>query len=462
VDFDILMKYKRDAEEWLTVKKQVHCARSIYAYILTKTEGKVGGTVAAQSEQIWWDAAQLERAHGTKEQTESLLKRAVEHCPQSVNLWLLAAKYQKQHGQSLAARSILNKALECNSDTDSEKIWLALCRLEIHCGDMDAAERIMESARTQCGTDKIWLHSAKLLRRIKGGGSDEELALEQVAVEKFARFDKLWMMLMQCWEQKGRYAKCCEIAERAFKFVPESIDLWLEFIRILSSKLSKYAKARSILQSATLRHPKEDRLWLAAAKLELEENHDLEAGLGPDRDAVKGPDNGRAIRMIYRNEAGYQQCKSLLAKGLQQCPESGLLLAFEIEIEPLASKKSKCVQSITKCPNEVHVFTEVAKYFIQIRKLKRAKEWFERAVLANCLYGDAWCFYYWFSIKYGMEEKVQQNIMARACQANPKYGSLWTKVSKRIGNEGLSKKQILNLVVKEWIEPCDGFAIQVV
>ena len=456
-EISILMKYKSDAEEWLTVRKQVHCARSIYAYILSKSQQILG----AQSEQIWWDAAQLERQHGTKEQTESVLQKAVEQCPQSVNLWLLAAKFQKQHGQTIAARSILNKALECNSDTDSEKIWLALCRLEIHCGDMDAAERIMESARNQCGTDKIWLHSAKLLRRIKGGGSDEELALEQLAVDKFPRFDKIWMMLMQCYEQRIEYEKCCETAERAFKFVPDSIDLWLEYIRILSSKLHKYAKARSILQSALLRHPKVDRLWLTAAKLELEENHDLERGLGPDRNTIK---NGDPIvnRMIYRNDVNYQQCKSMIAKGLQQCPDSGLLYAFEIEIEPLASKKGKCVPAIKKCPSNVHVFTEVGKYFIQIRKLKRAKEWFERAVIANCEYGDAWCFYYWFAVKYGMAEKEQQNIMNRCVQSNPKYGMLWTKVSKRIGNEGLSKKQILMKVVKEWIEPCDGFAIQVV
>merc|ERR1719295_1741761 len=108
------------------------------------------------------------------------------------------------------------------------------------------------------------------------------------------------MMLLQCHEQRGHFAQCTETAERAFRFVPDSIDLWLEFIRILSSKLSKYAKARSILQSATLRHPKEDRLWLTAARLELEEGHDLEVGLGPNRDAIKmKPGDSRMNRMIY-------------------------------------------------------------------------------------------------------------------------------------------------------------------
>ena len=68
----------------------------------------------------------------------------------------------------------------------------------------------MTDARNECNTDKIWLHSCKLLRQCHGGGSDEELKLELIAVDKFCRFDKLWMMILQCYEQRGEYKKCCE------------------------------------------------------------------------------------------------------------------------------------------------------------------------------------------------------------------------------------------------------------
>ena len=304
------------------------------------------------------------------------------------------------------------------------------------------AKKIMEDARDKCNTDKIWLHSCKLLRQLNGGGSNDELKLELIACDKFKTFDKLWMMLIQCYEQRKEYKKCIEIADKALKFCNSSINLWLEYIRILWSKAKKHAKARSILQNATLQHPKEDILWLTAAKLELEENHD-------END------------MIYRTQSEYQQCKSLIAKGLQQCPSSGLLYAFDIEIEPVQSKKSKCVLSIKKCPNNVYVFVQIAKYFIQIRKLKRAKEWFERAIIANNQYGDAWCYYYWYSLNY-LKENQQSDIKERCISAGPKYGELWIKVSKKIGNEGLSKEQILLRVVKNHIEPCKGFPIQVV
>jgi len=295
----------------------------------------------------------------------------------------------------------------------------------------------------QCKTDKIWLHSCKLLRRIAGGGSDEELALLRDGVAKFASFDKLWMMLLQCMEHRNEDQECIAIANRALQRCSDSIPLWLEYVRILAHKLGKYGKARSVLQSATLQHPECEDLHLASAKLELFENR-------------------KKNEQIYRNDAGYQQCKSLIAKGLQQCPQSGKLCAFEIEIEPVASKKGKCVQAIKKCPNDVFVFVEVAKYFVQIRKMKRAKEWFERAVIANPLHGDAWAYFYWFCCSNGKNETECNAVLERACAANPKYGDLWLAVSKKIGNEGMNKRDILLNVIEQHIKPFDGFPIKVI
>ena len=101
---------------------------------------------------------------------------------------------------------------------------------------------------------------------------------------------------------------------------------------------------------------------------------------------------------------------------------------------------------------------EVAKYFVQIGKFKRAKEWFERAVIADALHGDAWAYFYYFC----KNEEEKQNILKRACSANPKYGEMWIRISKKIGNEGMAKKDILLKVVDEEIAPFDGFPIQVI
>ena len=57
------------------------------------------------------------------------------------------AKLQKDNGQPSIARGILQRALEINSSSSSsnnmiptEQIWLALCRLEIHCKNYEKAK----------------------------------------------------------------------------------------------------------------------------------------------------------------------------------------------------------------------------------------------------------------------------------------------------------------------------------
>lgn len=41
---------------------------------------------------MWRAAAAFEKQHGTREELDALLKRAVSYCPQAEVLWLMAAK----------------------------------------------------------------------------------------------------------------------------------------------------------------------------------------------------------------------------------------------------------------------------------------------------------------------------------------------------------------------------------
>lgn len=61
----------------------LECARAIYAYALTAFPSK---------KSIWLRAAYFEKTYGTRESLETLLQRAVAHCPKSEVLWLMGAK----------------------------------------------------------------------------------------------------------------------------------------------------------------------------------------------------------------------------------------------------------------------------------------------------------------------------------------------------------------------------------
>ncbi|KMU83409.1 pre-mRNA-splicing factor prp1 [Coccidioides immitis H538.4] len=77
-------------------------ARAIYAYALR---------VFVNRKSIWLAAADLERAHGTKESLWQLLESAVEACPQSEVLWMQLAKEKWQAGEIDNARRVLAKGL---------------------------------------------------------------------------------------------------------------------------------------------------------------------------------------------------------------------------------------------------------------------------------------------------------------------------------------------------------------
>jgi hypothetical protein len=70
------------AEECLR-RGSVETARTIYDHACSVFPGK---------KSIWRRAAQLEKAHGTGESLDAMLRKAVKFCPQAEVLWLMAAK----------------------------------------------------------------------------------------------------------------------------------------------------------------------------------------------------------------------------------------------------------------------------------------------------------------------------------------------------------------------------------
>ena len=65
------------------IKTAYECSRAVYAHALATFPAK---------KSIWLRAAHFERQHGTRESLETLLQKAVSHCPQAEVLWLMGAK----------------------------------------------------------------------------------------------------------------------------------------------------------------------------------------------------------------------------------------------------------------------------------------------------------------------------------------------------------------------------------
>jgi pre-mRNA-processing factor 6 len=225
-------------------------------------------------------------------------------------------------------------------------------------------------------------------------------------------------------KDKSNLDKARKIFQRGLQECPNNVVLW-----ILASRLEERAytfdttnnikpgmgvtKARSLLELARLKNAKNPELWLEAVRLERRAGND-------------------------------KQAETVMARALQECPSSGLLLAENVSTSPRVEQKSKAADAIKRCPENPLVISAVASLFASERKTEKARKWFERAVILDPDIGDSWAKYYAFELESGSKEQ-REAIKERCVKAEPKHGELWTSVMKDMVNRGKNLAEGLEL-----------------
>jgi pre-mRNA-processing factor 6 len=410
---------------------------------------------------------------------DEVLQAASERLPKVEVFWLLRAKEQWLAGEVDKAREILQKAFEMNPS--SERVWLAASKLEWSNGEVVRARLLLERARDRAPSYRVYMKSSMLEREV--GNYDESIQLIVDGIEKYpSTASKLYMMGGQIYSEDlpktlvvvpvsseadfdtmktTLLKKKKSYLEKARKLYQDGIETCTSdtsgnvILWILASRLEERAytflshqddgeaaeaesdntittnanaggitKARSLLELARLKHPKNDQLWLEAIRLERRSNN------------LKLSD-------------------SLMARALQECPKSGLLLSESIRIAPKVEQKGKSTIAIKRNPESSLIICAVATLFASDGKAKnvtKARKWYERSILLDKDIGDSWAYYYNFECKYGTQ--VQQNTIKERCiKAEPKHGEIWQSVTKNTNNkdkiEGESVGDALELVVTE-------------
>jgi len=206
---------------------------------------------------------------------------------------------------------------------------------------------------------------------------------------------------------------------------PKNIALWKLASR-LEERVHGPTKARTVLERARLRNPKNDELWLEAARLE----------------GRVGASGGITTKASGVNK----EQSAIMAKALQECPDSGILLAETIDIAPRAEQRAASLTALKKKDNDPHVCLSVARLFWNSRKYAKARKWLERTVQLDPDFGDAWAEYYQFELLQGTTEG-QEKLKNRIVKADPHHGEKWTAISKRTKNRRLKVDTLLQKVV---------------
>ncbi|KAG0652264.1 Pre-mRNA-splicing factor prp1 [Hyphodiscus hymeniophilus] len=352
-------------------------ARAIYAYALR---------VFVMSKKLWLAAADLEKNHGTKDALWQLLEKAVEACPQSEVLWMMLAKEKWQSGEIDNARRVLGRAFKQNPN--NEDIWLAAVKLEAENDQPEQARELLKTARQEAPTDRVWMKSVAFERQL--GNVDDALDLVNQALQIFPGAAKLWMMKGQIYEDEGKLPLAREAYSTGTKACSKSVPLWLLFSR-LEERIGMIVKARSVLDRARLAVPKSPELWTESVRVERRANN-------------------------------ISQAKVLMAKALQEVPNSGLLFAENIwHLEARTQRKPRTIEAIKKVNEDPHLFVIAGRLFWSERKLDKAQNWFEKAILLDSDLGDSWAWYYKFLLQHGTDEK-RADVLEKCILNEPRHG----------------------------------------
>lgn len=405
--FTLIFSFRPFCVQQCATKGAYACARAVYAHALQ---------IFPSKKSIWLRAAYFEKSHGTRESLETLLQRAVAHCPKSEVLWLMGAKSKWLAGDVPAARGILSYAFQANPN--SEEIWLAAVKLESENAEYERARRLLAKARASAPTPRVMMKSAKLEWALDN--LSDALNLLEEAVKVFPDYPKLWMMKGQIEEQQQHLDTAATTYAQGLKKSQSSIPLWL-LSAALEEKRDTLTRARSVLERGRLKNPKMPLLWLKAIRIEV-------------------------------NSGLNDMAHTLMARALQECPQSGELWAESIFMESRPQRRTKSFDALKKCEHSPHVLLAVSKLFWSEQKTEKARNWFNRTVKLDPDFGDAWAYYYKFELIYGSEE--QQNEVIELCNAaEPKHGEEWCSVSKDITNWCFKTADILKAVVKQITPP---------
>lgn len=396
-------------------------ARAIYAYALR---------VFVNSRKLWLAAADLEKNHGTKEALWQLLEKAVEACPQSEVLWMMLAKEKWQAGEIDNARRVLGRAF--NQNPNNEDIWLAAVKLEAENDQPEQARQLLQTARQEAPTDRVWMKSVAFERQ--AGNIDSALDLVNQALLLFPNAAKLWMMKGQIYESEGKPPQAREAYGTGTKACPKSVPLWLLYSR-LEERSGMLPKARGILDRARLAVPKSPELWTETVRLERRANN-------------------------------INQAKNRMAQALQEVPNSGLLYSESIwHLEPRTQRKPRALEAIKKVDNDPTLFVTIARIFWGERKLEKAQNWFEKAILLDSDLGDTWAWYYKFLLQHGTDvsypdfemdrrantdiyrQEKRADVVTKMILSEPRHGEHWQAIAKDPKNARKSPEEILKLVV---------------
>lgn len=333
-------------------------------------------------------------------------KRAIELNPGEVlfrlmyakDLWILVNNIE-------GAREVLQLA---NLDmSESEEIWLARIKLEIRNKQYKEAGLVFKLALEALGhsSPRIWykyVHYERFMYSIKEVTPDKLREIVEDALDKFPENEKLNLQMGQILMlELGESHQARSSLSRSVKICPSSVALWTLLSNVEEFQFKNVLKARSTLDSALLKNPQSDILWVRKVCLEL-----------------RVGDHAAAVAMCSR--------------ALQKFPTSPALWVLHLSlIDKLSTKKNSFLDALQKTNNASEVLVEIGKTFFLDGKYAKAEQWFQRSVDSEKENGDCWAWLIKVLKELGKKEKISSLLQSvDSILDDINKGDTWLKIKK--------------------------------
>lgn len=380
------------------------CVRAVYAVALKEFPRK---------KSVWDAAINFEREHGSLEDHEAILLKACETVPEVENYWLMLAKLRFINKRIDEARQTLKDA-QSKHDHQSEKMWLAATKIEIETDQFDRARALFAEAREKAPSARVWMKNARFEWCL--GNLEEAKRLCEECIQQYDSFYKIYLVLGQVLEQMNEVQGARLAYTSGIRKCHGVIPLWILLVR-LEENAGQVVKARVDLEKARLRNPKNEDLWLESVRFEQR---------------VGCPEMAR----------------ERMSRALQECEGSGKLWAEAIWMEGPHGRRAKSIDALKKCEHNPHVLIAAARLFWSERKIKKARDWFLKAVNLDPDNGDAFANFLAFEQIHGKDED-RKAVIKKCVTSEPRYGDLWQGVAKDSANWRKSTEEVLLLTTNK-------------
>lgn len=380
------------------------CVRAVYAVAIQEFPRK---------RSVWDAAINFEREHGSLDEHEAILVQACETVPEVENYWLMLAKLRFVNKRVQEARDTMEIA-ELQHNHQSEKTLLAAAKIEIETDRFEKAREYFEKAREKAPSARVWMKNALFEWCL--GNLQEAKRLCEECIQKFDNFHKIYLVLGQILQEMGDVQGARLVYTQGIRKCHGVIPLWILLVR-LEEFAGQIVKARVDLEKARLRNPKNEDLWLESVRFEQR---------------VGCP----------------EMAKERMSRALQECEGSGKLWAEAIWMEGPHGRRAKSIDALKKCEHNPHVLIAAARLFWSERKIKKARDWFQKAVNLDPDNGDAFANFLAFEQIHGKDED-RKAVIKKCVVSEPRYGDMWQAIAKDPTNWRKSTEEILLLTTNK-------------